>query len=410
MQSRLLVFTLFILVLSACNTSSKSLVQENEVKKEMRDKVEPKAEAEKEVAQAKAKVQGSGAESSSQSKKEMPAMAGKPSIPMKHYLQEKHLRNVQQLTFGGDNAEAYWSFEDDQLIFQAANDEWGAPCDQIYLYDMKEDMAENIPPMVSTGKGRTTCSYFMPGNKSILYASTHLGGDDCPVEPPRGAKYVWPIYDTYDIFVSDLEGNITQQLTDFEGYDAEATVSPNGDLIVYTSTKSGDLELWTMNIDGTNKKQVTTGLGYDGGAFFSPDGTKLIFRASRPQTDEEIKEYKDLLKEGLVQPTEMELYVCNINGTDLKQITKLGNANWAPFFHPSGEKVIFSSNYKSKRGFPFNLFMINIDGSGLEQITFDKTFDSFPMFSFDGKKIAFSSNRNNGGTRDTNLFIADWVD
>ena len=179
---------------------------------------------------------------------------------------------------------------------------------------------------------------------------------------------------------------------------------------MYTSTQSGDLELWTMKLDGSDKKQVTSGLGYDGGAFFSPDGTKLIFRASRPQTEEEIKEYKELLSQGLVQPTNMELYVCNVDGSDLKQITNLGNANWAPFFHPSGEKIIFSSNHKSKRGFPFNLFMINIDGTGLEQITFDKTFDSFPMFSFDGTKIAFSSNRNNGGTRETNLFIADWVD
>jgi Tol biopolymer transport system component len=165
-----------------------------------------------------------------------------------------------------------------------------------------------------------------------------------------------------------------------------------------------------MNIDGSNVKQVTTGLGYDGGAFFSPDGTKLIFRSSRPKTDADIKEYKDLLAEGLVKPTDMELYVCDVDGSNLKKITDLGNANWAPFFHPSGEKVIFASNHNSKQGFPFNLFMINVDGTGLEQITYDNTFDSFPMFSFDGKKLVFASNRNNGGTRDTNLFLADWVE
>ena len=327
------------------------------------------------------------------------------------YPEEKHFKNIRQMTDGGDNAEAYWSFDDQQLIFQASNKEWGALCDQIYLMDINQERAmTEKPPLISTGNGRTTCAYFMPDNKQIVYASTHLKNESCPPPPVNTGKYVWPIYDSYDIFTADLEGNITGQLTDHKGYDAEATVSPKGDLIVYTSTQSGDLELWTMNLDGSNKKQVTSGLGYDGGAFFSPDGTKLIFRASRPTTDEEIKEYKDLLAQGLVQPTNMELFVCNIDGSELTQITNLGNANWAPFFHPSGKKIIFSSNHKSKRGFPFNLFMINIDGSGLEQITFDKTFDSFPMFSFDGKKIAFSSNRNNGGTRETNLFIADWID
>ncbi len=325
------------------------------------------------------------------------------------YPQEKHFKNLRQLTFGGDNAEAYWSFDDSKLVFQAKNEKWNAPCDQIYLEDFKRDRKKPAK-LLSTGKGRTTCSYFLPDNKHVLYASTHLADDECPPEPPRGDKYVWPIYPSFDIFVADLDGNITQQLTNREGYDAEATVSPKGDLIVYTSDQSGDLELWTMNLDGSDKKQVTSGLGYDGGAFFSPDGTKLIFRASRPETEEEKAEYKALLNKGLVQPTEMELYVCNVDGSDLKKITELGKANWAPFFHPSGEKVIFSSNHKSKRGFPFNLFMINLDGSGLEQITFDDSFDSFPMFSFDGKKIAFSSNRNNGGDRSTNMFVADWID
>lgn len=327
------------------------------------------------------------------------------------YPQERHLKNIEQLSFGGDNAEAYWSFDDKKLVFQAKNDAWGAPCDQIYLYDLtKRYDNKTKPPLLSTGKGRTTCSYFMPGNKSILYASTHLDNDACPPEPPRTGKYVWPLYAGYDIFQADLDGNIIKQLTNEPGYDAEATLSPNGDKIIFTSTRSGDIELYTMDIDGSNVKQITNELGYDGGAFFSPDGTKIVWRSSRPQTDEEKKAYKDLLAEGLVEPTDMELYVADADGTNKKQITSLGNANWAPFFHPSGKKIIFSSNHKSKRGFPFNLFMINLDGTGLEQITFDKTFDSFPMFSFDGKKLIWSSNRNNGGTRDTNLFMADWVD
>ena len=190
--------------------------------------------------------------------------------------------------------------------------------------------------------------------------------------------------------MADKKGKILQQLTDGPGYDAEATVSPKGDKIVFTSVRSGDLELWVMDIDGSNQKQITDELGYDGGAFFSPDGSKIVFRASRPKTDEDIKEYKELLAQGLVQPTAMELFICNAIGSDLMQLTDLGKANWAPFFHPKGNKIIFSSNHTSSRGFQFNLYMINLDGTGLEQITYDSVFDSFPMFSPDGKKITDS--------------------
>jgi Tol biopolymer transport system component len=328
-----------------------------------------------------------------------------------YYPEETHFQNVRMLTNHGDNAEAYWSFDDKKLVFQARNDKWGAECDQIYVMNAENEtwLEDTAPPLISTGKGRTTCAYFMPGNETMIFASTHVGDENCPPEPPRGDKYVWPIYADFDIFVSDMSGKIVSQLTESDGYDAEATLSPQGDKIVFTSTRSGDLELWTMDIDGSNKTQVTSGLGYDGGAFFSPDGSKLIFRASRPSTPEAIAEYKDLLSRGLVQPTEMELFVCNVDGSDMKQITKLGGANWAPFYHPSGEKVIFSSNHHTG-GFPFNLFMINEDGTGLEQITHDDAFDSFPMFSYDGKKIVWGSNRNNGGTRSTNLFVADWVE
>ena len=227
-------------------------------------------------------------------------------------------------------------------------------------------------------------------------------------ERGEGGAYVWPIYEDFDIYVSDLKGNLIDTLISGPGYDAEATVSPNGEHIVFTSTRSGDLELYVCDIDGSNIKQVTSGLGYDGGAFFSPDSKKLVFRSSRPTTKEEVDKYKGLLEKGLVEPTSMEIYTCNIDGTELKQITSLGQANWAPFYHPSGNKIVFSSNHHSAKGFPFNLFMINTDGSNLEQISFDKAFDSFPMFSPDGKKLVFASNRNNGGGRATNLFIVDW--
>ncbi len=324
-----------------------------------------------------------------------------------HFKEEKHLRNVTQLTFGGDNAEAYYSFDSKMLVFQASNPDWNVECDQIYYSPIDSFK----PVLVSTGKGRTTCSYFIGGDSLILYASTHLGGENCPPKPaPRADhKYVWALYPDFDIFVSDLTGTIKRQLTTEPGYDAEATVSPDGKNIVFTSTRSGDLELYTMDLEGKNVKQITNELGYDGGAFFSPDGKKLVFRASRPTSDADVKEYKELLSQNLVMPTRMEIYVCNTDGSGLKKITNLGGANWAPFFLPDGKKIIFSSNHISK-GYNFNLWMCDLNGENLERVTYDPVFDAFPVFSPDEKKIVFSSNRNNGGTRATNLFIADWVD
>ncbi|MBI2793745.1 MAG: PD40 domain-containing protein [Ignavibacteria bacterium] len=328
--------------------------------------------------------------------------------------QERHLSNIRQLTFGGDNAEAYFSFDGSRLSFQSNNRSWGLHCDQIFAMDIQSAEADTSyrPPMISNGKGRTTCAYYMPDNKHVLYASTYEAGDQCPSEPePRAdKKYVWPVYSSYDIYVSDLDGNIVNKLTDSPGYDAEATISPDGSKIVFTSDRSGDLELWTMNVDGSNQRQITFGLGYDGGAFFSPDSKRLVFRSSRPSTDSERLEYLDLLRQGLVAPTEMEIYTCNTDGSDLRQVTHLGKANWAPFFHPGGTKIIFSSNHASKRGYDFQLYLINTDGTGLEQVTTESIFNAFPMFSPNGKFLSWSSNRLNGGTRATNVFIAEWKD
>ena len=327
------------------------------------------------------------------------------------YPGEKHFASIRQITFGANNAEAYWSFDDSKVIFQSDSQAWGVECDQMFLMNVGETFEDHKPPMLSTGMGRTTCGYFLPDDEHILYASTHLRDTACPEVPLReNGNYVWPVYDSFDIFVADLQGNITAQLTDEPGYDAEATVSPQGDKIVFTSDRDGDLELYTMNLDGSDVKQITDELGYDGGAFFSPDGTQIIFRASRPKTEAEIAEYKGLLERGLVQPTNMELFICNADGSNLRQLTYLGNANWSPFFLPSGDKILFSSNYEAEGGFPFNLYMINTDGTGIERVTHGKTFDAFPVFSNDGKHLIFSSNRNNGGTRDTNLFIAEWRD
>lgn len=328
------------------------------------------------------------------------------------YPGEHHFKNLRQLTFGGDNAEAYFSFDGKNIVYQRTDTKNGIMCDQIWMGKIPETMEEPfVPKLVSTGTGRTTCAYFYPDGKHILYASTHLGSKDCPPVPDREKmkRYIWPIYESFDIFKADLDGKIIKQLTDSKGYDAEATISPKGDKMVFTSMRNGDLDLYTMDLDGNNVKQITNTLGYDGGAWFSPDGKNILWRASRPKTQEEIEDYKNLLLQGLVAPTSMEVFIANADGSDARQITFLDKANWAPNFMPDGKHIIFCSNHEYERGFPFNMYITDINGKGLEKISRDKGFDAFPMFSHDGKKIIFSSNRNNGGTRDTNIFIADWV-
>lgn len=328
-----------------------------------------------------------------------------------HYPEEKHFKNVRQLTFGGDNAEAYFSYDGKWLIFQKTSLKEGIPCDQMYIGKVPTKPEEKFEPrLISTGKGRTTCGFFSKDNKHVIYASTHLGADSCPPTPDRskyGNKYIWPVYASYDIFMADLNGKIIKQITNTPGYDAEGTLSPDGKTMIFTSMRDGDLDLYTMNLKSGKVKRITSELGYDGGAWFSQDGKKIVWRASRPKTTEEIEEYKNLLKDNLVAPTRMEVWTANADGSDAKQITQLGQANWAPNFLPDG-RIIFCSNHEYKRGFPFNMYTVNSDGSNIEKISRDKGFDAFPMFSRDKKKLVFSSNRNNGGTRDTNIFIADW--
>lgn len=330
-----------------------------------------------------------------------------------HYPEEVHFKNLRQLTFGGDNAEAYFSFDGKWLVFQKTNPKENIPCDQIYIAKIPTTADEKFEPkLVSTGKGRTTCGSFTKDGKHIIYASTHLASNDCPPVPDRskyGNKYIWPLYDSYDIFMADLNGRIVKQLTHSKGYDAEATLSPDGNKMIYTSTKDGDIDLYIMDLKTGKEKRITTELGYDGGAWFSPDGKKLIWRASRPKTEAEVKEYKDLLAENLVAPTNMEVYVANADGSNIRQVSHFGQANWAPAYMPDNKTIIFASNHEYKRGFPFNMYTMNEQGGELTKISRDKGFDAFPMFSPNGKQIVFCSNRNNGGTRDTNIFIADWV-
>ena len=335
------------------------------------------------------------------------------SLDTIHYPEESHFKNIQQLTFGGDNAEAYWSYDGKYIVFQRTEPEEGIYCDQIFVGKVPAPGEKFEYKIVSTGKGRTTCPYFTKDGKHIIYASTHLGADTCPPVPDRkkyGNRYIWPLYDTYDIFMADLNGKIVKQLTNAKGYDAEPTLSPDGEKMIYTSDKDGDLELYIMDLKTLKEKRITHTIGYDGGAWFSPDGKKIIWRASRPKTEAEIKEYKELLVEHMVAPTNMEVFVANADGSDVKQVTSFGQANWAPTYMPDSKRIIFASNHEYKRGFPFNLYTINEDGSGLQKVSRDKGFDAFPLFSPDGKKVIFSSNRNNGGTRETNVFIADWVE
>ncbi|MEP6617097.1 MAG: hypothetical protein ABJA57_10980, partial [Ginsengibacter sp.] len=325
------------------------------------------------------------------------------------YPDEKHFKNLRQLTFGGDNAEAYFSRDGKYLVYQKTNVKEGIPCDQIWMGKIPGKDEPFLPKLVSSGKGRTTCAFFYPDGKHILYASTHLSSTDCPPVPDKVKRYIWPVYSGFDIFKADTNGHIIKRLTKTKGYDAEATISPKGDKIVFTSLRNGDLDLYTMDIHGRHVKRITHTLGYDGGAWFSPDGKKIVWRASRPVTPEEVADYKDLLSKNLVAPTSMEVWIANADGTEAQQVTFLEKANWAPNFLPDGKRIIFCSNHEYKRGFPFNMYITSMDDKGLEKVSHDNGFDAFPMFSGDGKKFAFSSNRNNGGTHDTNVFVADWV-
>ena len=332
------------------------------------------------------------------------AQSYNPAKDTLRFSQEKHLRNIRMLTHKGENAEAYLSWDEKKLIFQTNRGDF--PCDQIFT--MNIDGTDK--KMVSTGFGKTTCSYFLPGDTAIIYASTHLADKNCPAPPDMSRGYVWELYKTFDIFLAKPDGSNLKRLTDAYGYDAEATVSPKGDKIIFTSTRDGDPELYTMNLDGTDQKRLTFQKGYDGGAFFSQDGKKIVFRASRPVTDKDKLDYQELVKKGYVRPTALEIYTMNADGSDMKRLTNFGKASFAPFFFPDAKRIIFSSNINSKNGRSFDLYVINSDGSGLEQITFSNTFDSFPMFTRDGKHLIFASNRFGKHQHDTNIFIADWIE
>jgi Tol biopolymer transport system component len=316
---------------------------------------------------------------------------------------EKHLRQIRQLTHGGENAEAYFSPDGKRLIFQSTRP--GLTCDQIYTINV-DGTGER---RVSTGDGRTTCGYFYPGGQGILYASTHAAGPECPPKPDFSRGYVWPIYDTYDIYRAKPDGSGLTNLTTAPGYDAEATIAPDG-LIVFTSVSDGDMEIYSMQADGSGVRRLTNRQGPDGGPFFSWDGRKIAFRGRQLDAGSEMDDYRSLLLKSLWRPTQLELFVMDRDGRNLSQVTKLGGANFAPSWHPDGKRLIFASNIADPKGRNFDLYLVNLDGTNLQRITFNETFDGFPMFSPDGRHLVFASNRNAKSEGETNVFIAEWVE
>ncbi len=317
---------------------------------------------------------------------------------------ERRFSSLTQLTFDGENAEAYFSSDGTELIFQRRH-QGEYDCDQIFTIEV----AGGDPTLVSTGLGRTTCAYFFPDASRIVYSSTHLKGEECPAPPDMSRGYVWALYD-FDIFTARPDGSDLQVLFQSPGYDAEATIAPDGSRIVFTSTRDGDLDIYSMNPDGSDVLQLTDEPGYDGGPFFSLDGSKIVYRARHPEDEEELADYRRLLADDLVRPGVLDIYVMNADGSDKRQLTDSDAANFAPYFHPSGEKVIFASNMNDAAGRNFDLFLINIDGTGLEQVTFGEDFESFPMFTPAGRHLVFAANRNGSHEGNTNLFIAEWVE
>ena len=331
-----------------------------------------------------------------------PAPAGLPR-PMAMEPGERHLTNVRQLTDGGENAEAYFSADGTRLIFQSARD--GRACDQQYVMNVDGSGLRRV----SNGRGKTTCGYFYDEDRRIFFASTHAADSACPARPDPSQGYVWGI-DPFDIYTARPDGSDLRRLTNYGTYTAEGVLSPDGRTIVFTSLKDGDLDIYTMSVDGTNVRRLTSTPGYDGGPWWSPDGTKIVWRAHHPTDSAELAAYRRLLDQRMIRPNRMELFVMNADGSDQRQITRLGGANFGPTWTPDGRRILFSSNHRNPRSRNFDLYLVDLDGANLEQVTTHEEFDGFPMFSRDGRHLVWASNRHASNAGSTNIFVADWVE
>ncbi len=329
-----------------------------------------------------------------------------PIVTREAEARESRLSNLRQITFGGENAEAYWSQDGEYITFQSTRD--GRTCDQQYV--IKAD-GTNLT-RVSDGRGKTTCGWFFPGGERLFFASTTAHDEGCPVRPDPSAGYVWPL-DKYDIYTANRDGSDMKRLTNYDVYTAEGILSPDGSKIVFTSLKDGDLDIYTMNADGSDVKRLTDTPGYDGGPWWSPDGTKIVYRAHHPKDSTELAQYRDLLAQGLIRPSKVELWVMDADGGNKRQVTALGGANFGPSWSPDGTKIIFSTNFVAPRSGNFDLYLVDANASmagpdQLEQVTFDGTFDGFPIFHPNGKQLLWASNRFAAKEGETNLFVADF--
>jgi Tol biopolymer transport system component len=329
-----------------------------------------------------------------------------PIVVREGDARESRLSNLRQITFGGENAEAYWSQDGEYITFQSTRD--GRTCDQQYV--IKADGTGLT--RVSDGRGKTTCGWFFPGGERLFFASTTAHDEGCPVRPDPSKGYVWPL-DRYDIYTANRDGSDMKRLTNYDVYTAEGILSPDGSKIVFTSMKDGDLEIYTMNADGSDVRRLTTTPGYDGGPWWSPDGTKIVYRAHHPKDSTELAQYRELLSQGLIRPSKVELFVMNADGSDQRQVTALGGANFGPSWSPDGTKIIFSTNFVAPRSGNFDLYLVDASASmagpdQVEQVTFDGVFDGFPIFHPNGKQLLWASNRFAAKEGETNLFVADF--
>jgi Tol biopolymer transport system component len=326
------------------------------------------------------------------------------SVLVAPVAEETHLRNVRQLTFGGQNAEAYWSADGKRITYQSLQE--GYPDEQVFV--MNADGSKK--QLVSTGKGRCTCSYFTPDGKWVYFSSTHEKNEGPQKKLDRSKGYVWMVNPEFSLYKARPDGKDVQRVMTRNGYLAETTIAPNGKFMTFTGNFEGDLEIYRSNLDGSNVQRLTHEFGYDGGPFVSWDSKLITYRRQPEVTEDQKKDYAALLAEHLVRPSKLEIWVMNADGSNKRQVTNLGSASFAPFVHPDGKRIIFSTNYGDPKGREFDLYMINIDGSNLTRITYSGDFDGFPMFTRDGKKLLFASNRYGKVPGETNVFVADWVE